>query len=79
MSRTKRWWNHSNKTRKLKAYHLEQLEDDGYGAFNPFYGKHELKIIRVKIHRAVRRLNKVNLQKGREIEPETKTCGWMIY
>ena len=79
MSRTKRWWNYPNKTRKLKGRHLELLEEYGYGSFNPFYYKHELKIIRVKIHRAIRQLNRVNLQKGREIEPETKTCGWMTH
>ena len=46
---------------------------------NPFYYKHERKIIRVKIHRENRRGNKVRLQKDREIEPEIRTWGWLTH
>ena len=43
---------------------------------NPFYFRHDLKIVRIKLHRASRRNNKVLLQKGKDIELEIKTNGW---
>lgn len=77
MSRTIRWWN------KHKNYiHLNESKKwliDNYPRLNPHYFKHELKIVRIKIHRSLRRKNKVNLQKGYDIEPEQKTNGWITH
>ena len=50
-----------------------------YKEINPFFFKHELKLIRVKMHRALRRSNKVRLIKGLEIETEEKTNGWLTH
>lgn len=74
MSRTKRWWNKS----KNSFLFQKKLGNctESWKNINPFYFKHEFKLIRVKIHRAVRRRNKVNLLKGFDIEPEQKTNGW---
>lgn len=74
MSRTYRWWH-----RKRNAFLFEKYLSDltpVWKNINPFYFRHELKIIRVKLHRASRKNNKVLLQKGRDIEPEIKTNGW---
>lgn len=50
-----------------------------YKEINPFFFRHEYKLIRVKIHRATRRNNKIKLQRGWDIEPEIKTNGWMTH
>lgn len=47
--------------------------------WNPRYYRHELKILRVKLHKQTRRGNKVRLQKGWDYEPEVKTNGWMTH
>lgn len=47
--------------------------------YNPYHMKHELKEIRIQIHRAIRHLNKVRIKKGVDIEAESKTCGWVSY
>lgn len=48
--------------------------------YNPYWYKHELKAIRVKIHRAIRHLNRQKIHCGLfEVEKETKTNGWISY
>jgi len=74
MSRTRRWWHkHKNYMRLNERY---RWFIDNYPNINPFYFRHDYKLVRIKIHRSVRRLNKIRLQKGREVEEETKTNGW---
>jgi hypothetical protein len=77
MSGTLRWWH------KSKNVFIHEKRSGGctplYASINPFYFRHEYKLIRVKIHRALRRNNKIRLQKGFEIEPEQKTNGWITH
>jgi len=48
--------------------------------YNPYYFKHELKAVRVKIHRTIRHLNRQNIHCGLfDIEKEVKTNGWISY
>ena len=76
MSRTNRWWNkHKNFIRLTKDRSFILKCKD----INPFYFRHELKFLRVKMHRALRRGNKIRLIKGWEIESEEKTNGWLTH
>ena len=77
MSRTLRWW-HKRKNKFIFEKRLS-LHTSLYVNINPFYFRHEHKLLRVKIHRASRRNNKIRLQKGFEIESERKTNGWMTH
>lgn len=77
MSRTLRWW-HKNKNQFIHEKRFGGCTPL-YTSINPFYFRHEYKMIRVKIHRALRRNNKIRLQKGFEIESERKTNGWITH
>lgn len=54
-----------------------------YYLFNKFYNtywfKHELKSIRIKLHRKFRHKNKLNIKRGLDTEVESKTNGWKTY
>lgn len=74
MSRTLRWWNNSNikkVSKRIRAFINSNI--------NPFYWKHELKFIRVKLHRQFRHMNRQNIKKGLDYEKEPKTNGWMTH
>lgn len=80
MSNTIRWWQKRSNFARLS--HDEQQYYKKYVKWkyiNPFYSKHELKYLRVEQHRALRRNNKIRLQKGFDIETPQKTCGWMTH
>lgn len=92
MSKTKRWWDKPHNRFRLKLDDVFSCSNQCTRKFdnrrdivrtwkqlNPFYYRHEDKFIRVKIHRALRRINKVNLMNGFEIEYEQKTNGWLTY
>jgi len=74
MSRTlhTRWWNNLNIKKASKRIRT-------FINLNPFYWKHELKFIRVKLHRQFRHMNRQNIKKGLDYEKEPKTNGWMTH
>lgn len=74
MSRTIRWYHKIHNKARLKISIIHPWKQ-----INPYYFKHELRIIRIKIHRQVRRNNKIRLQKGWDIELEQKTNGWITH
>lgn len=77
MSKTIRWYHrHHNKVR-LNRKTVSMIHP--WKQINPYYFRHERKIIRIKIHRQMRRNNKIRLQKGLDIELERKTNGWVSY
>lgn len=72
-----RWW-HKNKNKFI----FENIFGNCipiWKEVNPFYYKHEYKLVRVKIHRALRRNNKIKIQKGFDVEVEQKTNGWITH
>ncbi len=72
MGKTIRWWNNP-RMKKLSARIRTAINNWNV---NPFYFKHELKEIRTELHRKSRHANRIRLDKGLDIEPERKTCGW---
>lgn len=74
MSKTLRWWQ-KKKNVFIFIKHMGNCTPV-WKNINPFYFRHDLKIVRIKLHRASRRNNKVLLQKGKDIELEIKTNGW---
>lgn len=77
MGKTIRWYQrHRNKVR-LNRKTLSAIHS--WKQINPYYFRHERKIVRVKIHRQTRRNNRVRLQKGWDVELEQKTNGWVSY
>lgn len=72
MSKTIRWYQRLHNRVRLKISKINSWEQT-----NPYWFRHELKKIRIKIHRQVRRDNKVRLQKGWDIEMEQRTNGWI--
>jgi len=65
--------NDINMSRTVRWYHI-------FGrSYNPQWFRHELKCIRIKLHRRFRHKNKVNIKKGLEIESEPRTTGWETY
>ena len=77
MSRTYRWWNKHKNLARLPESRLWWWKE--WSTVNPFYFRHDRAILRAKMHRALRRLNKIKLQKGRDVEPLVKTNGWMTH
>ncbi len=75
MSYTVRWYQIPEKIRKFKKLANVCL----WHYVNPFYFKHEKKLIRVKQHRKYRHLNNINIQRGMDILIEPKTNGWLTY
>lgn len=73
--KTERWWNNPNLkkiSKRIKNFAQKWNE-------NPFWFKHELKKIRVNLHRQFRHMNKQNLKKGLDYEKESRTNGWETY
>lgn len=75
MGKTIRWYHKSHNIMRLNRKIASMIHP--WKQFNPYWFKHELKFIRVKIHRQARRNNKIRLQKGWDIELEQKTNGWI--
>jgi len=46
---------------------------------NPYWYRHELKYVRIKLHRRYRHRNRITLRKGVDIESEPRTTGWETY
>lgn len=60
-------------TRTIRWYHM-------LGRFyNPYWFRHELRHIRIKLHRKFRYRNKVAIKRGLDIEFESRTRGWETY
>lgn len=72
MSKTIRWYQRLHNRVRLKMSTINSWKPT-----NPYWFRHELRKIRVKIHRQFRRNNKIRLQKGWDIEMEPKTNGWV--
>ncbi len=47
--------------------------------YNLYWFRHELKCIRIELHRKFRHRNKVAVKKGLDVESEPKTTGWETY
>lgn len=47
--------------------------------YNSYWYRHEIKEIRIALHRSYRRYNKFLLKKLRDIEIEKRTCGWISW
>ncbi len=77
MTRTYRWFHKpQNRFRLSDSRQFEITCPEPWNALNPFYFRHEFKQIRKKMHRALRRNNKIFLQKGWEIQSFQNTNGW---
>lgn len=72
--KTIRWWNIREHVKKLTKDRKAWIHSWKY--INPFWFRHELKTIRVKLHRKSRHANRIRLKKGLDIEPELRTNGW---
>lgn len=72
MGKTIRWWNNP-RIKKLSAK-IKQFAQNWN--INPFYARHERKEIRVELHRESRHANRIRIDRGMDIEPERRTCGW---
>lgn len=73
--KTLRWWNNPRIKKipsRIKEFAKKWNE-------NPFFFRHELRVIRTEMHRQFRHLNRQNIKKGRDIEKEPKTNGWLTY
>ena len=77
MCKTIRWYQRHHNQVRLNRKMLSTFNP--WKQINPYYFRHERKIIRVKIHRQTRRNNRIRLQKGWDIELEQKTNGWVSY
>jgi len=74
MSRTFRWWNNP-RIKKLS----KRLKDLVRSKINPFYYQHEIKEVRIYLHRQFRHMNRLNVKRGIEPEKEIKTGGWLTH
>ena len=80
MSKTTRWWQKPHTQFRMRWRPEDsKLNDPVWKQWNPRHCRHERKIMRVRLHRNTRRENKIRLKKGRDIEPETRTCGWLTH
>lgn len=47
--------------------------------YNPYWHRHELKDVRIALHRRYRHRNKIAIKNGIDIELERRTTGWVTY
>ena len=79
MSKTIRWYQTPEKIKKFTRNKEENIFINPWKYTNPFYFKHENKIIRIKEHRKYRHRNKIRVEKGMDILIEPKTNGWLSH
>jgi hypothetical protein len=77
MSRTIRWYQIPEKVKKLTKARKVWIHPWKY--INPFYFRHEHKLVRVEEHRKYRHRNKIRVEKGMDIFIEPKTNGWLTH
>lgn len=74
--KTIRWWNIQEHLKKLPKKRRPLCP---WKSFNPYWFRHELKVIRTEIHRKYRHLNRIRIKKGMDYEPEILTNGWLTH
>jgi len=79
VSKTKRWYQISEKIKKLNRTRKLWLSICSWNYINPFYYKHEKKYIRIEEHRKYRHRNRIRIDKGMDILYKPKTNGWLSH
>jgi len=74
MGKTLRWFNKPQNISRLNGHRAGTIRP--WRDTNPYYFRHELKEVRVELHRESRHANRIRVRKGQDIEPEIKTNGW---
>lgn len=77
MGKTVRWYHIKEHVKKLTKERKSWIHP--WKEINPYWFRHELRCIRTELHRKYRHFNRIQIKKGRDIEKEQRTNGWMTH